>query len=201
MNKLLIFIIPAVLFGHGNPNSSEKLIHFTSNNSIGSDSIIMWTQNTPLKWSDFQAKPDTLSTYRAMTFFQIGLKFEESENSYTLDIPTYFYKKLSWTKTQSNIQLLKHEQLHFDMAELMARKIRREFSLFQVNKSDSVLYDLKKIYTKYYGPTLDEYNAKYDKETNHGTIKTKQTEWELKIKNELKTLQKYTSSKVIIKKN
>ena len=40
----------------------------------------------------------------------------------------------------------------------------------------------------------------YDNETEHGSVSSKQKEWELKIAKELKALDAYASTRVIIKR-
>ena len=177
-------------------NTKDKHVYSSFHKIKDTDSKIVWNQHQKLKWSDFQALPDTLSTYRAMTYVQVGLKYEEYQNYIAFDIPTYFYKNLSWTKSNKNDLLLRHEQLHFDMAELMARKIRKAFEEFEINNPNSIYEDLKQIYKKYYGTELDSYNAQYDKQTDHGTIESKQIEWELKIRNELNSLKMFSEVRI-----
>lgn len=82
----------------------------------------------------------------------------------------------------ANDELLKHEQLHFDMAEIAARKIRRRFSEAHDACSDDG--DLEAI-NRFVGEVTRDYRqeqAKYDQETKHGTFLFGQGKWESRVK-------------------
>ena len=199
MIKLFIFLIPMCFLELGFSKSDTASSNI-NNYKSSTDSTILWNNDRTLDWSDFLAKPDSLSEYKAMTFVQIGLKSEQLDDRIIVEIPTCFYKNLSWTKSLNNPKLLKHEQLHFDIAELMARKIRKEFSKYVLKEFEIAYKDLKCIYRKYYGDEFDRYSKNYDQDTKHGTVESKQKQWELKIVKELKALEDYSTVKVIIKK-
>jgi len=82
---------------------------------------------------------------------------------------------------EANKELLKHEQLHFDMAELAARKIRR---VFEEDKAacptggDDAL-------NRFVGEVTRDFRqeqARYDEETKHGTFLFNQGKWESRVK-------------------
>lgn len=178
----------------------QRTIHLSKQSSITNDSLILWSPSRKLTWDDFQGIPDIKNKYKALSFVQIGLKSEQFDDSLVIEIPTYFYNKLSWSKNLNNSVLLKHEQLHFDIGELIARKIRKEYSTYELKNLENCYKDLKRIYRSYYGVEFDNYNNIYDNETEHGTVSSKQKEWELKIAKELKALDAYASTRVIIKR-
>ncbi len=163
------------------------------------DSTILWNKQRKLTWDDFRGVADSLSSYKAMTYVQIGLVSEEKKGYIIVDVPTYFFKNLSWKKEKTSI-LLTHEQLHFDIAELIARKIRKEFLNYKPINYKNTYIDLQEIYRVNYRVKLDSLNKSYDSETKHGVIKDKQKEWELKIARELKALEKYAGMRVVIKR-
>ena len=161
---------------------------------------IIWKSSQRLSWRNYKAFPDTMSSYKAMTFVQVGLEVKEFRDSLVIAIPCYFFENLSWSKNQHSTLLLKHEQLHFDIAELISRKIRKEFSEYKYYDLKLAYKDLQKIYDRNYKIKLDSINSKYDLETDHGVIVQRQNEWERKIANELRRLDRYTSTKVILKR-
>ncbi|MDX2361980.1 MAG: DUF922 domain-containing protein [Crocinitomicaceae bacterium] len=169
-----------------------------SEDGILGDSIIVWSADSKLNWSDFQAEPDLNDEYLARSWVQIGLTSKQYEDKVVIQVPTYFYKSRSWSKKKSSTNLLAHEQLHFDITELMARHIRQEFSEYKLTDVKSGFKELKSIYHKYYSTELDKYSRAYDAETNHGIIREEQEKWESKIAQELKSMEDYTSSEVII---
>lgn len=160
---------------------------------------IIWSKTRKLIWKDFQGKPDSLSEFKAITSSRIESKsivFKDEIIEY--DFVCFFVKSKSWTKSNTNT-LLKHEQLHFDIAELATRKLRKKFLEYKYVSKESI----KQIVNQYFDEAvLDrrKTNSLYDKETNHGTIETKQKEWETKIANELKKFDAFSNTRVVIKR-
>ena len=85
----------------------------------------------------------------------------------------------------ANEELLKHEQLHFDMAEIAARKMRARFSdARDACTDDSDLNTLN----RFVGEVTRDYRreqAQYDQETKHGTFLFGQGKWESRVKSAL----------------
>lgn len=168
--------------------------------SATNDSFILWSSSRKLTWDDFQGNSDEKSEYKAMTYCKMSLNDSISSTAIFLNITCKFNKNNSWTKIKNSDYLLKHEQLHFDIAELIIRKVRKECSLLVSSDKDGTYAEIKKIYSKYVDIEWDSLNASYDTETSHGTIATKQKDWELKIAKELKALNAYSSTRVVIKR-
>lgn len=192
-----IFIFSISLLGL----SSYILKHSvrSSKESVAADRII-WSSSIKLKWEDFRGVSDPLSKYKAMTFSKIHLKHELLNDRIILDISCSFNCSLSWSKNKKSDSLLAHEQLHFDITELAARKIRKECSQHtsdDLSLSSKFIQTTYNYYNAYY---RDSVNAGYDLETDHGIIISKQKEWEKRISEELKTLESYSSTKVVIKR-
>lgn len=85
----------------------------------------------------------------------------------------------------ANDELLKHEQLHFDMAEIAARKMRRRLTDARDACRDNG--DLEAL-NRFVGEVTRDYRqeqAKYDQETKHGTFLFGQGKWESRVKSAL----------------
>jgi hypothetical protein len=151
---------------------------------------ICWAEETKLRWSDFQGVPDSTSsglagcaaTLEAIGFWDKGLP--------NFKVTNCFNKIHSWAKDTTSIHLLKHEQLHFDIAEIHARKLRKTIdSLRFVNVDDMNVYSDR---IEYILDLRDSVNIQYDTETAHSIYRLKQKEWEEKITNLLKELDDYS---------
>ncbi|WP_373058985.1 DUF922 domain-containing protein [Zunongwangia sp. H14] len=156
---------------------------------------ISWDKDRPLVWSDFKGNPAPLSPFKANTNAGISFSWSYSENGsdkelkYTAE--SYFYPQLSWKKVVKEKEfLLAHEQLHFDIAELHARMLRKALSEYKiginVKKELVALYNL-------YGRKLEEMQQQFDKETNHSKIKEAELEWRDFVKEELDKYQAYAN--------
>lgn len=86
--------------------------------------------------------------------------------------------------------MLAHEQKHFDIVELYARKLRK-----QIKETKFTSYeDLKeKVETLYDAndKAMDKYQDLYDEETDGSMNGDKQREWQAKIMKEIKALDAY----------
>ena len=151
---------------------------------------IYWTPSYKLKWEDFQAKPDSNSKFKAVTAASINYTITNDEKSFSYKVSCVFYKKRSWRLSNENI-LLQHEQGHYDLAELFARKMRLAFKKYKFSNPATVKNDIKKIATTIRAER-DRINVLYDKETNFSINKKKQLYWSNKIKAELKALEAYS---------
>jgi predicted secreted Zn-dependent protease len=86
---------------------------------------------------------------------------------------------------------LSHEQGHFDIAEIFARKLNKHMSEYIFNK-DSFKEDLKNIYLNV-TVEKEQMQNDYDRETDHSIIKSKQEEWLKKIDTMLVELKNFSN--------
>ena len=155
------------------------------------DTLIVWTEDRKLTWDDF--RPATFDGTRAATS-DIGidiLTVSSSAKGYSHEVFSYFLKLSSSTATD-NAHVLKHEQLHFDIAELYARKIRHK--LQQLKGGNYSIKEYHSIIDYFYEQYFEEQQA-YDNETKHSIDSVKQQEWALRIRNELTALNHARSSR------
>jgi hypothetical protein len=154
-----------------------------------SDRYILWDEDRKLSWDDFQGIVNHSSHADAATAINIKAKpfIQKKRIFYVVD--AYFIPKQSWCRAKSE-NLLRHEQLHFDIAELYARKARKKISEFrQMGIRDVAEYNraISKI--------LQESNSvdvEYDFNTLHGTLPERQAAWEKNIALELKILENFS---------
>lgn len=124
--KIVFFLsiyLPICSFQYIFRNGDSNVIANSLN--VTKDNLILWSASNKLTWNDFQGNPDTTSNYKAITTSQIGFTPEIHKDSIILSVPCNFLKSESWSVRKSNYALLAHEQLHFDIAELVARNIRK----------------------------------------------------------------------------
>ncbi len=169
MNKILLITILALLIG----SHCEKK---------------PWRSDTKLNWSNFRGvAPLDRGLKTAVTSVQIEIDGEFFEGEIpTVNVLTYFLPEKSWTIVNDSMTL-RHEQLHFDIAELYARKIRKEFKILNNNGVlDFEIYEQKYLeYIERHNRTQMEYDNKVY--FNH----EKQEKWVNDVANELKKLQEY----------
>ena len=154
------------------------------------EQLIDWNASGRLTWNDYKARPDPAIDAAALTTTYLGIEYNITSTGFSYAIQCRFSKDRSWGLHQTDY-ILEHEQGHFDIAEIFARKLNRQMKGYQFNRN-SYQQDLKKIYND----IMDEkenFQDSYDKETNHSINKEKQAEWLIKIKTMLEDLKAYSN--------
>jgi hypothetical protein len=159
--------------------------------------LIAWTQHRKVSWLDFKAPPPKEPKDAASTFYIIRPRYKTVQDSIEVSIVAYFSTYQSWVLDSSHTSLLNHEQRHFDLAEIQARKLRHyvsgwkgggDFHKFLLEGHDSI------------NKLCDKLQDKYDEETNHSKNEPSQGKWNNKIDSLLKVYDKYESTLVKIRK-
>ncbi|MCM4159634.1 DUF922 domain-containing protein [Antarcticibacterium flavum] len=156
---------------------------------------IYW-QDEPLSWEDFKARPDKSSSFQANTnaglSYSWNLKNENGILSLRYEVFSYFNPESSWVvPTSKNDHLLTHEQLHFDITELHARKLRKELSNLQIEQLGK---DPKRVLNSFYSRIEKEravMQQKFDRETNHSMNREAEAKWQKFVKDELAKVKDY----------
>ena len=132
--------------------------------SFVKDYFILWQENKKLKIQDFKAEnKDTIKVNQQQFLGAISAirieysSFQRNKNSVPdFSIKTYFDPNESWMLLK-NDYVLQHEQIHFDLTELYARKMRKSVeSLRQKNVTNISIYRKK----------IQHWNAMKEKASN-----------------------------------
>ncbi|AZQ64073.1 hypothetical protein EI427_18110 [Flammeovirga pectinis] len=153
---------------------SYKLI---SNNFYKKEKFNEWQS---LKWNHFKGVSRPFSKYSAGILCEIKLEFDSSKK------PNYSAKAiqnqtLSWvnwsdiTSTNSSY-ILEHEQYHFNITEIFARKLNEQLSQQKTISRKDVLQLLMN-----YNIEHNKEQQKYDNETKHSLLRSQQMYWQYKI--------------------
>src|SRR5690554_66480 len=193
MKKLLLtssFLL--ILFS---VNAQETEVEVDSNH-------FYWTEDAKLHWSDFQGKVEESSNLAALATMALPYKFEtEVESKIDFTIQVYFIKSDSWAKKEEeNDLLLKHQQLHFDIAELHRRKVVKELINSEIN-SDNYKATLKQIVGRFWGDEYPKMQNQYDDDSNFSQNIKGQIEWIKFVKEELEKLHEYQSTNFTLNLN
>ena len=150
---------------------------------IAQENAVEWTPEVELKWTDFKGKPNEKSIIAAVTASGISYTFNalERDGYYEVEysVNTFFYPDQSWYRPQVCDDLvLSHENLHFDITELFARKMRKEMD--QTRFTENVRSEIKAIYHRIL-QELAAFQELYDTETNFSRNRNAQQRWNQEI--------------------
>ena len=155
---------------------------------------ILWDESHRLDWSDFRGSPNLNNDAVAITASGLTLDFSARTTSirlvdFTATVEAHFYPVQSWYKKgHVNTIVLEHEQLHFDITELHARKLRKQID--ETSFSINIKKEIFKLHTNI-NKELKEFQNKYDSESDYSRSVENQKEWQVFVNQELKKLSKY----------
>lgn len=155
---------------------------------------IKWQENRKLSWADFQGTRDESSSFAATTHtglhFKYSFSMENNQVEMDYTVESFFNSKKSWYKAEKVSQhILNHEQTHFDITELHARKFRKKLDATRFSKE--IKKEMEQIYL-HIEEQRKTMQKKFDTETDHSRNINKQLFWENYI---AKELRKYESWK------
>lgn len=163
---------------------------------VQDEPVISWSESYKLSWSDFKDKPDNHTSAVAITASGItfGFSIRQADSdvvSFSAQVQTHFYPEKSWYKPNiADDHVLAHEQFHFNITELYARKFRKRIENLKV--SNTIRKELKQMHNTI-NNELAKMQDRYDEETNYSRNYEAQKRWETYIANELEKLSKYKS--------
>lgn len=157
---------------------------------------ITWNSE-PLTWENFIGEPDPSNPFHANTSsglsYSWSMKTSGSETEFIYDVGAFFFPEESWVKQgKLTNNLLIHEQLHFDITELHARKLRKAMEEFDLKKTKNVKAALQAIYKRTETERAIMQN-KFDAETRHSMDEAEQLKWQKFIQQELLKLKEFSS--------
>ena len=152
---------------------------------------VPWSAGRLLVVTDFQARPAATEAQAALTSARIDASGSCRDNVFVADVRAVFEPTLSWVRDPATITpaLLRHEQLHFDIAELYARRLRLKFASARpscVQLQSSFNHISRSLYVEW-----EREETRYDQETNHGLNAVQQTFWERQTAVRLQQLAAY----------
>lgn len=158
---------------------------------VENNSIIIWKKDRKINWNDFLSENSCQKQKGAGTAINIEFypkKFNCAQVEKIVVI-AQMNKLESWVKDKS-VEILNHEQTHFDIAELYARKIRNAIQEF-IEEIEGC--DLQGVAEIYYRLEAEHWQTQflYDEETKHSINSEKQQEWNIKIADSLETYKNY----------
>jgi hypothetical protein len=147
-----------------------------------------WSASRPLVLADFKGRPKPGEAHAALTSATIVAQVACRSNQFSGHVQAAFDPTLSWVRDPATItpKLLRHEQLHFDITEVYARRLRQKLAGVSIPCADL-------------GPTFQRLSKgvyadwakaedQYDRDTNHGLKPEQQAQWEAQVQQQLQEL-------------
>jgi hypothetical protein len=136
--------------------------------------MIPWETNKRLVWDDFLCEPRLGTDAVASTSTSLGIAHQLTDGQLKYHITCYFNKEKSWGLMKTDY-ILAHEQGHFDITEIFARRLNEALQNYQFNKR-TFKRDISEIYQSIVSQK-EEYQKTYDAESDHSRNRKNQYDW------------------------
>lgn len=159
---------------------------FKSGDANNDDPVLCWSACKGLTYADF--KGDTVgAAHAAVSCLKVVPWVQLEGNVLKYRVVAEFYADCSYMKSKDS-RLLAHEQLHFDIVEVYARKMRRYLELCKRRRitTAEITVALTQIDTE-----LHNVQATYDRITRHGLKLRAQAAWNRQVSASLDSLGMY----------
>lgn len=139
---------------------------------------IPWTPLQRLSWEDFQCEPKRGTDAVASTSTSLGIAYQLQNGKLTYHITCNFSKVKSWGLMKTDY-ILAHEQGHFDITEIFARKLNEALQNYEFNRR-TFKKDINEIYQNIVAQK-EEFQKMYDGDSDHSRNRKQQYDWLIKI--------------------
>ena len=148
---------------------------------LAADHAFPWSAGRRLAWRDFQGSPPAEGAEGAKTSYTMYSAWKCRGDVFEFRVIAGFRPRQSWVKaivlndSTQRRTVLGHEQTHFDLAEVHARRMRQAYADLArpCARPDAELSGLARRLAR------DEKaeQTRYDTETNHGLLADRQAAW------------------------
>ncbi len=135
-------------------------LFFVSISFVQDDNAMVWQKKRKLTWNDYRGKPQHNRFAAASTVYSMYRHiYKDANGNITASIKACFYPTDSWKGNYIDDALLAHEQKHFDIVELYARKLRKQLMQIKVRSEEDAQQKLDSLH-KIIDAEMDAYQDK-----------------------------------------
>ena len=147
-----------------------------------------WSASRPLVLADFKGRPRPGEAHAALTSATIVAQVACKGGQFTGHVQAAFDPATSWWREPATMtpKLMRHEQLHFDITEVYARRLRQK--LAGVHMPCAQLGSAFERLSKDVYADWEKAEEQYDRDTNHGLKPEQQAQWEAQVQKQLAEL-------------
>jgi len=157
------------------------------------EEYIEWSEKRKLRWSDYKGKPQRRNAV-ASTCYELRYIFPitlEGVVQPTVSVRALFFPKDSWKLDAfANDYILSHEQGHFDLVEIFARRLRRAIQSREYNSLRDLHAHIHSMYDSV-NTSMEKIQELYDEDTENSMNTVRQEKWNQIIQKELYELKNY----------
>ena len=157
-----------------------------------------WMPGRRLTWDDFRGStPTGRGNVAAETSCGIGFETNVISRGTPVRFRVYntFSTTRSWVRDDARtLEVLQHEQGHFDLCELYTRKLRARFDATEGVTPENLKRITRSVWAEVHGEYADR-QQQYEDETAHGLSRDGQIAWTTFLEKELGATESLASSR------
>lgn len=163
--------------------------------SDGYGDTVVWNPTRPLTWADYrqlEKDPTIVEWAAANTTMRLYCMPYSNGKDMAWDVRAVMKRDLSWVdpRHMKDSTLLDHERLHFDIAELYARNLRKYLATYKGPYTHEGAESLKVVLKQYNDSVFIE-GEQYDRETEHHSNRSAQSRWQADVANRMRASEKF----------
>jgi len=156
---------------------------------VDTTKYIVWDEDRPITWDDYPILGEAFEFPQALTAVIHSVRGSISKGKPKFEVYVLFKREDSWTTDRIDAALFAHEKLHFDIAEMYGRMVRKQIAALGKQGVNDLAEYRKSI--KYLLAEFKTKSFEYDEETNHGMTDDEQARWQNFVSSEMQRLHKY----------
>ena len=195
---LSLTVVAAILAGDSVPvraHAAPQALDRQVRDDMTARGALPWSGSRRLRWTDFEAAAPAANGEGALTAYSIFYGVQCTGERFQFLALAGFLPRDSWVRPEvladkvQGDRTLRHEQTHFDLTEVFARRLRKSFSdLYQpCRRPDG---DLDALASKYIQQEKAE-QQRYDDETRHCLAAPAPADWDRLVASDLQSLAAY----------
>lgn len=178
------------------PRAPEQTLTQVIEAQLARDEGLPWASKRPLIWADFKGDPpNNTGQVAAETAYTLIHGTRCARSAFEFRVMAAFRPKDSWVRpamlrtAAESARALRHEQTHFNLTEVHARRLRRYYGEL-IAPCRSSTSDLAAAAERI-GRDEKAAQERYDAETDHGRNAAEQARWDKDVDAQLAALAKY----------
>jgi hypothetical protein len=169
----------------------------TLRDQVTAQGLLTWSASEPVTWPNFQGPEQVVTIEAAQILSGVTYLIQCRDSVMAFAVLATFDPRISWVRSDilrdsvASRRSLQHERTHFNLTEVMARRVRQGFAALTgacPGHEDRAAALFQESVTE-----LQRLHTQYDDETLHGMKAGAQREWDQRMMAALDSLAAYAA--------
>jgi hypothetical protein len=199
MSRAIWAIVPLLVVNCASPSPRQpRVAPPPASGTPSATAEIPWSAERRLAWADFRGPAPGGTVEVARTVYILSAESRCRGQEFQFKVVALFLPMHSWVRPHvlvdpdARARVLAHEQTHFDLTEVYARRMRRHFA--ELYNPCGLVEEGVRTFVDRFVREEAEAQGRYDKETRYGLDAARQDRWNRDIADMLAALEKFAAA-------